>query len=272
MTYVLYADILFFVNFSMDLIALYLTSRLTSGPPTGVRSALSAALGGIYGTAATALGADGFLGVASAAGVAVLMMLTAFGFGGVRLLLRRSAVFWGVSALLGGAMTALCSLGGGVTVPSSPQSGTALLFVGSTLCLLLTRLIARLRGRRSVRIRVSFGARTAEFDALCDSGNLAVEPMSGDPVIIADRSVLRRLVPELCTDPAELTETVAPRVRMIPIKGVGGDGLLTGFIPETVSVIENGRARECEAVIAVSDTGSTFFGGYPANVPSVLLR
>lgn len=271
MTYVLYADILFFINFSMDFIALYLTSRLTSGPPTGVRGAVSAVLGGIYGTVATALGFGGILEVASAGFVAALMILIAFGYGGVRMFLRRSAVFWGVSALLGGVMTALCSLGGNGIAPSNPHGGTALLFVGSTLCLLLTRLISHLRRRSSVRIRISFDARTAEFEALCDSGNLAVEPMSGNPVIIADRSVLRRLVPELCTDPCEITEALAPRLRMIPIKGVGGDGLLTGFIPETVSVIENGRERNCTAVIAVSDTGSTFFGGYPANVPSVLL-
>lgn len=270
MEHVLYADILFFINFSMDFITLYLTSRLTSGPPAGIRSVIAAAVGGIYGTAAVAAGIDGIIGVLAAGAVSAVMVLIAFGFGGGGVFLRRSAVFWGFAALLGGVMTAICSFGD-FGAPGTPAGGTALLFAGSTLCLLIMRVFTHFRRRRAVRIAVEFGGRRAEFDALADSGNLVTDPLSAKPVIIADASVLRGIVPELCADPSAIPDSLASRIRMIPVKGIGGRGMLTGFIPDSVTVFAGGRGQTADAVIAMTDAGAGFFGGYPANAPGTLL-
>ena len=109
MEHVLYADILFFINFSMDMITLYLTSRLTSGPPLGWRTVVSALIGGLWGTLSIAVALDGVFGILLTGAISVLMVLVSFGYGGIGVLLRRSAVFWGTASLLGGVMTALCS-------------------------------------------------------------------------------------------------------------------------------------------------------------------
>ncbi|MBR4880724.1 MAG: sigma-E processing peptidase SpoIIGA [Clostridia bacterium] len=268
---VLYADILFFINFSMDFITLYLTSRLTSGPPAGIRFVLAAALGGIYGTFAVAVGIDGIPGVLFTGGVSVIMVLISFGYGRGSLLLRRSAVFWGGAALLGGIMTALCSFGDSFGAPGSTSGGTTVLFLGSTLCLLAVKAISHFKKHKILRISVTVEGRVAVFDALCDSGNLVSDPMTGIPVIIADRSVLRGIVPELCTSPLSVPPHLSTKIRMIPVKGIGGGGLMTGFIPDSVSVTDSSGERKCTAVIAVSDLGENFFGGYPANSPMTLI-
>lgn len=271
MEQVLYADILFFINFSMDFITLYLTSRLTSGPPMGIRSLTAAAIGGIYGTAAVALGIDGLLGVAVTGAVSAGIVAVAMGYGGIRLFFRRTAVFWGTAALLGGIMTAICSLSGTVDPAGTSSGNTALLFAGSTLCVIFMRIFSRFGRRKTVRLRVSFGGRTTEFTALCDSGNLAADPMSARPAILADSSVIRSVIPEYGTPAADLPEHIRTKLRMIPVKGVGGGGMLTGFIPDSLWVVTDGRERRCDAVIAVSDFGSMFFGGYPANAPTAIL-
>lgn len=266
---VLYADILFFINFSMDFITLYLTARLTSGPPMGIRALAAAAIGGIYGTAAVALGIDGVIGAVVTGAVSVGIVAVAMGYGGKGLLFRRAAIFWGAAALLGGVMTAICSMGDG-DIPMGNQGGiTALLFAGSGICVLIMRLLSRFGRRKTVRIRVSLDGRVACFTALCDSGNLAADPMSARPAVLADASVLRGVIPDYTT--AELPEQLRKRLRMIPVKGIGGGGMLTGFIPDSVWVIEDGKERRCDAVIAVSDFGGTFFGGYPANAPTAIL-
>lgn len=41
-----------------------------------------------------------------------------------------------------------------------------------------------------VRVRITYHARTAEFDALIDTGNLLTEPVSALPVLIADEKAL----------------------------------------------------------------------------------
>ena len=267
---VLYADILFFINFSMDFITLYLTSRLTSGPSAGIRSVLAAVLGGIYGTFAVAVGIDGITGVICAGIVSVIMVLISFGYGSIAVIIRRSAVFWGGAALLGGVMTALCSFGDSFGAPGSTSGGTAVLFLGSTVCLLTVKAISHFKKHKILRITVTLKDRHAVFDALCDSGNLVSDPMTGIPVIIADRSVLREVVPELCMSPSSISPDLSTKIRMIPVKGIGGGGLLTGFIPDSVSVADTHGERKCNAVIAVSDFGEKFFGGYPANSPMTL--
>ncbi len=270
MEHVLYADILFFINFSMDFITLYLTSRLTSGPPAGVRFVLSAILGGIYGTLAVALGIDGVPGVLAAGAVSVIMVLISFGTGNLTLILRRSAVFWGGAALLGGVMTALCSLGDSFGAPGSSSGGTAILFLGSTLCLLAVKAMSHFKKRKILRITVTLGNKRTVFDALCDSGNLVTDPMTGKPVIIADKSVMHMIVPELCETPMAVPERLSSKIRMIPVKGIGGSGLLMGFIPDSISVADTSGEKNCSAIIAVADLGEKFFGGYPANSPMIL--
>lgn len=271
MEQILYADILFMINFSMDFITLYLTSRLTSGPPSGYRTALSAASGGIYATLATALGIYGTASVLTAGIVSAVMVLIAFGYGSGTMLLRRTAVFWGLAMLLGGAMSAICSLGNNDFPGNSPSGETTVLFAGTTLCLLFVKAIAHFKKRKVVSVKVTLSGKSTVFEALCDSGNLISDPLSGTSVIIADSSVVKQIAPELCTSPSSIPDYLSTKIRMIPVTGVGGGGLLTGFVPDLVSVTDNKKEKKCSAIIAISDIGKTFFGGYPANIPMSLL-
>lgn len=55
--YIVYADILFFINFCIDFICLYLSAKLCACPAGIARTALGSALGGLYAVAALALDA-----------------------------------------------------------------------------------------------------------------------------------------------------------------------------------------------------------------------
>ena len=271
MEQVLYADILFLINFSMDFVTLYLTSRLTSGPPVKLRAALAAVLGGIYGTVATATGVDGAVGIILSGIVSAGMVALSFGIGGVRTLLRRCAVFWGAGALLGGVMTAVCSLGGTISPRDGKGSSAVILFGGSMMCTFIVKLISRFTKRHTASVRITLDGRTAEFTALCDSGNLVTDPLSAKPVIFADTSVVRRLIPDFDPSGEMIPDSLRTRLRVIPARSVGGGTSLTGFVPDEVCLIIDGKSAMRNAVIAVSDFGGTFFGGYPANVPAGLL-
>lgn len=263
---VLYADILFFINFSMDFITLYLTSRLSSGPPVGIRAVISAAIGGIIGTAATALGTGGIWGIVITVISSGVMVLIAFGFGEVSLFIKRVTVFWGGAALLGGIMSAVCSLGTGMPAGNG-GGGTTVLLLGSVICIFIIRTITHFKGKRTLTVQVKVGDVCTKFEALLDSGNLLTDPLTGIPVIIADRSVMGTVVPAGDVIP----QALHTRLRMIPARGIGGGGILTGIVPDSVTINSGKKEKECSAVIAVSDLGSTFFGGYPANAPTSVL-
>lgn len=270
---VVYADMLFLVNFSMDYITLYLTCRLTSAPPMRWRVVLSAAIGGLYGTLSVVWNTGGISGALMTVAVSALLVLIAFGRATVAQIVRRAAVFWGAAALLGGIMTAICAAAGRTEVLSG-GGNTVLLLAGSAVCVILTRLILRCGGKRSVTVRLTLDGRSCEFAALCDSGNLVREPLSSRPVILADRSVLRTVVPELCRGgavPERIPDRLSSRIRLIPVNGALGGGMLTGFSADSVEIVSGGRERACDALIAVSSGGGDFFGGFPANVPAVLV-
>lgn len=266
----LYADVLFLVNFSMDYVTLYLTKKLTCAPQMKFRAVLSAAIGGLYGTLSVIFSIDGIVGAIAAVAVSALLVVIAFGRSGAAETLRRAAVFWGSAALLGGLMTAICSAAGSAESAVATDN-TAVLLIGSAFCTAITKLILKSGKAVSVRVRVALGDDICEFEALCDSGNLLREPLSSRPVIIADRSRLRGLVPTLCTDTAEyaIPQELASRIRMIPVDGVNGHGLLYGFSPDSVTIINGRKEKPCDAVIAVSPHGS--FGGFYANAPASIV-
>lgn len=270
---VVYADMLFLVNFSMDYITLYLTCRLTSAPPMRWRAVLSAAIGGLYGTLSVVWNAGGIYGALMTVAVSALLVIVAFGRASAAEIVRRAAVFWGTAALLGGIMTAICAAAGRVQAPTG-TGNTVLLLAGSAVCVLLTRVMLRAGNKRSTTVRLTLDGRQCEFAALCDSGNLVREPLSSRPVIIADRTVLRTLVPELCRGkeiPERVPDRLASRIRLIPINGMTGSGMATGFVADTVTIISDGRERACDAIVAVSTRGGDYFGGFPANVPATLV-
>ena len=90
---------------------------------------------------------------------------------------------------------------------------------------------------------------------LCDTGLHLREPFSGASVLIAEKDAL---FPFLSSDIIDGLEqrTVSPRVRWIPYRTVGGEGLLPAFRPRTVKVKRLGQPS-CDisgVYVAVCDT------------------
>ena len=81
------------------------------------------------------------------------------------------------------------------------------------------------------------------------------EPISGKAVILAAEGKLN------------LEESlILHRVRLIPAKSIGGERLLTGFLPDRVTW----KDRELDAVIAV-DREAEGYGGCDGIIPEILL-
>lgn len=258
-----YADILFLVNFSMDFLTLYLTGRLLHKPMRRWRL-ITAALAGSAGGTVYSLTAeqDGILGtiVSIAAGLILSAVMVSIGFGkspSGTSLLRDSISVWGAGTLLGGIMTFLLSLGEPVYMSTSNSflPAFAACFIVSVG---LTRLFSSSKTKRKASVTVEVMGRSRTFEALCDSGSFAVEPISGKPVIIVRKTALGEWSDMLSCDPCPL------KLRMIPIHGIGDECLLRGFLPERITI----DGREADAVIAVKDGAG--FAGFDGIVPAAL--
>lgn len=257
-----YADILFLVNFSMDFLTLYLTGHLLHKPLLKLRLIVAALLGSFIGTIYSVTAESGnVISIFIGAILSVIMTCIAFGkYHNAMALIRDSFSVWGAGTLLGGIMTFLLSLGDPVYI-NPTHSFTPAFAVCLFASIGLIRLFSSSGSKKNAHVTIEALGISHTFEALCDSGSFASEPISGLPVIIVRKSTMADLA-------AMLEQTECPlRLRMIPLKGIGGDCLLRGFLPDKVIV----EGRETAAVVAVQNNSSTF-AGYDGVLPSALCK
>ncbi len=246
---VVYIDILLAVNWLADTLLLSAVSRILQ--IVSKRSRL--VLGGLVGGAA-AVGVfliplpTGFV-VFLHGVIAVLIILLAFGFESLRILLKRVVVLYCLSSLFSGVMSALgkltgseflCARNGIVYVDISPLM-LALLAVSSYAVLCLYDYLTRKRvpTTHEYELLIEDGNGVLTCRALYDTGMHVREPFSGKPVVIAETSVVAPYIrPELYRSLCrpDCTASTSHRVRMIPYRSIGGDGLLPSFVPKRMQI------------------------------------
>ena len=248
---VIYIDVLLALNLWIDFILLLATARILRLP----RRRWRMVLGALLGAATSCLIFLPDLPTAAATAVklaaACVILLVAFPWRGRLLYIKSVVVFFVISTLFAGMLLTVVSYG--------------------ALCLYdrFTRKKAPLG--RDYRLLVTCGGRTAAVRALYDSGNSLTELFSGSPVAVVRRAALESVLPaevrEALRDPAAFVSgeagagnggaaaAVRSRLRLVPFRSVGGDGLLPAFRPEHLTVVaENGANRDATgAYVAVCE-------------------
>lgn len=251
---VLYADVLFLVDFSMDTVTIWLTSKLIHYPIKTVRCAVSAGMGALVSTVLTALEVGAGLSLILGVVTSLLMCLAAFGFCGVFNFAKRCAVLWTVGMVLGGSMTFLLSRGTYSRVyADTPQteSSVHLFPFAAALCSVFIWFLRRVSRKRNVRVKITFDSRTVDVIGIVDSGNILKDPITGDGVIIVSRDLLpEKLQIGDFFDTDELTEkNLAGKTRLIPVTSVTSSKMLLALRPDSVKL----DGREVKCLLAISD-------------------
>lgn len=261
MRYELYADSLLLLNFVMNLYLLILVDRSTFRTATGRRLLLGAAFGAVCyflpflweAPPALKLSA-GF--VAGTAG----MLLLAFPVRGFRMFLRLLKYLTLYSVGMGGGMLLLLRVLGRLGI--STEGILALMGAGGVLFLFLGRGGAG-RGQENCRCRATLvcGGSRLTVNALIDSGNSLIEPISGKPVSVVDEKIFQGL-----------WHNESPGYRAIPYHSIGRKrGILQGYLlPEMELEIDGVTKRFCEIYIAVS--GEQIAGGAEADSVKMIIN
>lgn len=247
---VIYADVLFFVNFVIDGLCLAVSTLVLGRAYSIARLLCASALGGLYAVAALALegmpqGVCVLLHIAAAFAVCTV----AFKWQGVAPAAASTVCFVLVSALLGGVLYALYGFFGVYAAYNgvfyAELSPTALIAGASAAacCIAFCLLKAKPRAvSRYAALCLSFRGKSCTLHCLCDSGNLLICPYTALPVAVIGRNAAGKLFThEELTALSELP--VLEGVRPIPVSGIGGDSLLPSFIPAEASVKPFGKRR-----------------------------
>ena len=103
-------------------------------------------------------------------------------------------------------------------------------------------------------VQIFIGNESISIIALVDTGNSLVEPISNLPVIIAEKPTINKIVS---------LENIEDKIRVIPYKTVGNEGLLTGIRPDKVVIQKDTKFIETrEVVIGLCDFSLCKKGGY----------
>ena len=210
---IVYLDMVALLNFVVDYLLLLGTNRLCGYPPGWGRSALSAALGGIYG-AACMLPDVRFLGNTFWR-IVILGLMGWIAFGAERNAMRRTVIFVFLCMSLGGIAQAMSRTGFGSVVASAAAI--------CGMCLLGFR--DRPGSVRYVPVELTYEGKQLRLMALCDTGNTLRDPVTGKPVLVVEAKVAQQLTgltPQQLRSPVNvLTSASIPGLRLIPYRSVG---------------------------------------------------
>lgn len=271
-----YADVLFLVNWSLDLVALYITGRLMSLSMGALRVGTAAFFGALFAVAALVFDMKGGWYISASAAVSCFMCVLAYRNAGMFTCIAASVLLFSVGSALGGAMTAIYSLGNGYGNSFEESGGEAagLIISVAVLAVAAVSSAARAAGRRifvlKKKVTVTGLGKTRTITALSDSGSFLSDPLSGRPALIVRADSLNGIIPkeiisaaasvDVVSAAAELPAEFIGRVRILPISGISGEGFLIGYRPDLVTVGEGRRKRSFDCIIAISSSEKGFSG------------
>lgn len=288
MEHTVYIDLYFMINFAMDFLCFYLTSWLLSLRRSLLRTMLASAFGALYACAALLIGLRGVWSILADLAICLIMCAIAYYRPKeARAVAIDALVYSAVSILLGGAMTALFyffnRIGLDRLLGSEEDADGVSVWLFALIAIAGAigtafggRLMRKKATRRACRVSITLGGRTVTLDGICDSGNLLREPISALPCIIIDPDRLDELVGRgdaravIDRRIEDLSEGICRRVRVIPMRTVGGESVGYGIRADRVRVELGRETRSVEAFILAANEPISADGAR-ALVPSELL-
>lgn len=282
---VIYGDILMVINFSMDFLSLYITSKLLHIKPSQFKLTLSAVTGALYALLILFFNPNASVNFIFSIITAFLLSFIAFGKQTTKNIIKNTCVFFVVNFALGGGITAICNtlniwknsrnimINGTFDVLYGDLPFGLLIFL-AILCgafsFLSGKIIRKKNTQKDCELTITLNKQSVTLKGLIDSGNLLKEPISGKPVIIATFNSLRKIIPPELFDLLKNKTPNIPyncqavsRIRIIPTSTVNDKGVLLGIFPDSVTLDK----KNVDVYIAITNDKDSF-GDFSAIVPN----
>ncbi len=258
---IIYLDVLMAVNVYITYFTLKATARLLHlGYSTG-RLIFASVLGGI--SALTAVFPVNFFGaMLIRAATTSAVTIAAFGFPGVKPMLIRCTVNIAGGALVCGAAILLreftgSDLFGAAAGYAYINVSVMTLILATTAVYIAITLFHRFSDKPAqdeiINVKISNNGKTAVVRAFPDSGNNLRDFLTGLPVIVCRKEKIAELFPF-----EKDIETVPKGARLLPFSSVGGEGVITAFRADSITVYrENGTEKTVDVLIGASENALT---------------
>ena len=277
---VLYIDVYFLINFTVDLLALYCSCTLLHFPIRRWRLCLSATFGAMLAVVSVLWHEKTFLVFTASLVLLFGMIALAGAGGGFFRLLRLALLFLLLQFLIGGIVHFgygfLEEKIGDLWVQSGAEN-RKLLYLSALILLALgiLRLAASLleggAHEKSCEVEIRIGEKRFFGSALVDSGNFLRDPLDGSSVVLIKSRVAERLLPSafLCEDVSALEKGFEKRLRLIPVRIMGSQRVLFGIRPDDFCVFRKKKQEHVRVTVAY-DKEKGDYEGYSVLISSAI--
>lgn len=282
---VLYIDVYFFLNFTIDILAAFFSTKLLRISTSLWRLAVIGGVGAAFAIF-DVLSGDGILHRLL---IALCFLILSAVLVSKRISLFRRIkyliAFYITSAIFGGVVQYAYSLLDRYFdellsyITSADSNRGALIFA---LIILFSIGVLRIfimlfsgsSNSKSVSIKVKIGEVEAVSDALVDSGNLVKDPMSMCPVIFIKESLASDILPREVVELENidrLENSFKKRIRLVPVTREGKTHVMTGLRPDEIVIMSNGEQEIVDATLVIDKDGGSY-GGFECLVPSCIVE
>lgn len=227
-------DEFIFFNMVSNCVVLYITGYIAKLKTKSIRILLSAISGSVY-----AFFYKVYLIKDISFLVSVFMIFLAFGYVNFKRFIRGILFFYISAFSLGGAVYAVMNITNLLTYK--------VFFVVFLVTFIMIFLAEKLREKYNLKhditykMRVIIDDKEATFLALADTGNFLSEPFTNNAVAVVDRDKISKILPTTDKD---------TRLRFIPYKSVGKEGVLFGIKPDAIYIDD----KKVDVTIAFSES------------------
>lgn len=295
----IYLDIIFVENMLMNYIILFATFIILKikNKRQQMRLLLSSAIGSIYAVIVYLNIFNIYSNIIAKIILSIVMIYVAFNPLNIKQLLKQLLTFYLISFIFGGCTFALiyfikpesAKMNNGVFVGIYPMKVT---LIAGVVAFLITQIAFKINKSKLdskntfVSIKIFYEEKILKVEALLDSGNMLKDPISGMPVIIIEKEILYKIIPEEILDYIENIvggdkpkdrkdiESYLPKIRMVPFMSIGKEnGMLTGIRVDKVKIeTEDINVEKNNVIVGIYNKKLTKDNKYNALIRAKFVR
>lgn len=272
----IYLDIVVLENVCMNFIILFSVAYILKLKIQYLRIILSAVMGAVYSILVyiniLPIYSNFFMKVL----LSIAMVYLAYGAKKIKLYLKQFVLFYLVSFVFGGCSIAVLYFikpqeiltKNGIAIESYPLK-IALLggILGFVVTVISFKLVKYRLSKKDVycKVELIYKEKQIKINAILDTGNMLKDPITGDPVIIVEKDMLKEIIPEVILNNinqimrgGELTSDFynkenieyISKFKMIPFMSLGKqNGMLVGFKISKILIYIDSNVEEIQNVV-----------------------
>lgn len=286
----IYIDIIIVENLVMNYIILYATGLISKNKISHLRIIFASIIGAIYAVTEYISKLNIYSNILLKIILSIVIVFIAFYPQNVKKMFKLLVLFYLTTFTFGGVATYLIYVlkPQNIIIKNGMYVGTYVLkviFIGAivgTIILIIAFKFAKNKITQKdmiCKVKIKLNGKEIVLDTMVDTGNMLKEPLTGNPVVVVEKTSLYDLMPKEILNntelilggdfgkiPENIKNEYISRLKIIPFSSLGKqNGMLIGIKPEKLYVInEQSEEKKDNAIIGIYNKSLTKRGEYNA--------